>query len=292
MIAITKKNNAAKSSLTKRAVQRFLANKMATISTFGLLLVIFACIFAPLITPHDPTFIDVSNRSASPDAVHWLGTDRLGRDIFARVLYGGRYSIAIGLAGSLLANTGGVILGGISGFFGGKVDSLLVSLQEFLSVFPAMLLQMLGIAIFGQNISVMLIVWTITGWGGLMRTLRSRIMQLRQEPFVESCRVAGVSNSSIMFRHIMPNTKGPIIIQSTTAVGAYMMSETALSYLGLGLPPEVPTWGNILNAARRLDIVQQEPMLWLAPGIAMCLFMFFLKFLGDGLRDALDPTMS
>lgn len=279
-----------KSSLSKRNLQKFCKNRMAVVGAIIMFLMILACICAPLLTPHDPTKFNVLLRSAKPSAEHLLGCDRLGRDIFARLLYGGRYSIYIGFVAAVLSTIVGCIFGCISGFYGGKVDSVLVTIQEFFSIFPGLLLMMLAIAIFGQGVPVMIGVWVVTGWGGTMRMVRSRIMSLKQEPFVESCRANGVSSASIMFRHMIPNTLGPIIVYLVGAVASYMISEAGLSYLGLGVPASTPTWGNIINAAKSLDVIQRDPMLWLAPGITMCVFLLCVNFFGDGLRDALDPT--
>lgn len=285
-----KNNGQVKSSLAKRNIQKFAKNRMAVVGLIGLVIIIFMCVFAPLFTEYDPTLIDPAIRSQPPSDAHILGTDRLGRDIFARILYGGRYSIAIGVVAALAVNLVGCIFGCVSGFFGGKVDSILVSIQEFFSIFPSILLMILAVSIIGPGVQVMIGVWVLTGWGGTMRMVRGKIMSLKQEPFVESCRANGVSNWSIMFRHMLPNTLGPIIVNIAGGVAGYMISEAGLSYLGLGVPESIPTWGNIINAAKRLDIIQTEPMLWVAPGVAMCLFLLCVNFFGNGLRDALDPT--
>lgn len=149
---------------------------------------------------------------------------------------------------------------------------------------------MLCIGFMGKSVRNLLLIFTFTGWPGVMRIVRGRILSLKQEPYVESCRANGISGLSIMFHHLLPNTLGPIIVNTTMNVAGYILSEAGLSYLGLGVPDNVPTWGNIINAAKRLDIIQNLPMLWLAPGLAICLFVLCVNFFGDGLRDALDPT--
>ena len=279
-----------RSSLAKRSWQKFIRNRMAVIGLIGLTAVVLACLAAPLITPYDPAFIDPSIRELPPSLEHPFGTDRLGRDILARILYGGRWSIMIGVLASLGANLLGSTLGCISGFYGGKVDNVLVALQELFSIFPGTLLIMLCVGVMGKSVTNLLIIFTITGWSGVMRIVRSRILSLKQEPFVESCRANGISGFSIMFRHLLPNSMGPIIVNSTMNVAGYILSEASLSFLGLGVPDNVPTWGNIINGAKRLDIVQNLPMLWIAPAAAICILVLSVNFFGDGMRDALDSS--
>lgn len=281
-----KKSNA----LTKRALQSFFANKLAVIGGIVVILMIVVSFCAPLLTSYDPSFIDVANRKLPPSAEHLLGTDVLGRDILTRILYGGQMSILIGVGSALGACALGVVLGCLAGFFGGKVDSCLVFIQELISTFPSRLLTLLFIAFMGKSTANLFIIFIFTGWPSVMRVVRSRVMSLKQEPFVESCRVNGISNRSIMFHHLMPNTMGPIIVDATGSVAGYILAEAGLSYLNMGVPDHVATWGSIINAANRLDIIQNMPMLWVAPGIAIALFVLSINFLGDGLRDALDPT--
>ncbi len=277
-------------SLQKRNFQKFAKNRMAVVGAVVLVVICLACLFAQYITPYDPTFIDPPNRELPPSWEHLFGTDRVGRDIFTRVLYGGRMSILIGVSSAIGATLVGAILGCIAGYYGGKVDSSLVAAQEFFSIFPQFLLMLLCVAYVGRSVTAMIIIFIFTSWPGTMRIVRSRVLSLKQEPFVESCRANGVSSFSIMFHHILPNTLGPIIVQATLSIAGFILSEAGLSFINMGVPETVPTWGNIINAARRIDIIQNMPMLWLAPGIAICLFVLSINFFGDGLRDALDAS--
>ncbi|MDD3948556.1 MAG: ABC transporter permease [Ruminococcaceae bacterium] len=286
----TKQNKPVKSSLTKRSIQKFMKNRLAIVGLIGLFLLLTACICAPLLTSYDPGFIDLTQKSLPMSAEHPLGTDRLGRDLLARVLYGGRWSLLIGIAASLGTNLLAAILGCVSGYYGGKVDRTLVTVQEFMSLFPTTLIFILLAGITGRSINIVLAIWILTGWGGTMRIVRSRILSLKQEPFVESCRANGISSFSIMFHHMVPNTMGPIILNVTMNVGGYVLSEAGLTYLGIGLPADIPTWGNILNGAKRMDILLNEPLLWMVPGAAILLLTLSINFFGDGLRDALDST--
>ena len=279
-----------KSSLAKRNLFKFLNNKMAVVGAIMLIIILLACICAPLLTPYDPTYIDVTQKSLPCSKEHLLGTDRVGRDLFARVLYGGRMSILIGVASAFCATMLGTILGCISGFYGGRVDRVLVYVAEIFQVFPQYLLILLCVGLLGQSTSNLLVIFMITGWPGVMRIVRSRILSLKQEPFVESCRANGIGSASIMFHHLLPNTLGPVIVNTTLQVAGYILSEASLSFLGMGVPDTVVTWGNIMNAAKRLDIIQTMPLLWVAPGVAICLFVLSINFFGDGLRDVLDTS--
>ncbi len=290
-MATTTKQKPVKSSLSKRRIQSFMRDKMAVICFFGMVIMILMCICAPLLTPYDPAKIVLADKNLPVSSEHPLGTDTMGRDVFARILYGGRWSMAIGLIGSLCTISVGAILGCVAGFFGGIVDKILITIQEYLSFFPQILTIMLFVGVFGgASVPLLIIIWATTGWGGTMRIVRARILALKQEPYIESCRANGIGSRSIMFHHMLPNTLGPVIINVVGAISGYILQEAALAYLGLGLPPDVPTWGNIINAAKNLTIVQQYPMLWLAPGIAISLFSLCSAFVGNGLRDALDPT--
>ncbi|MEA4965499.1 MAG: ABC transporter permease [Oscillospiraceae bacterium] len=279
-----------RSSLAKRNLVKFMGNRMAVIGVVILLVIVLSCICAPLLTPYSPNLIDLSQKGLPCSSEHLLGTDRMGRDLLARVLYGGRMSIFIGVASALGATLLGSILGCISGFYGGIIDRVLVYVAELFQSFPQYLLILLCVGLLGQSTKNLLLIFIFTGWPVMMRIVRSRLFSLKQEPFIESCRANGVSSASIMFHHLLPNTLGPVIVNVTLQVAQYILSEASLSFLGMGVPDTVVTWGNIINAAKRLDIIQTMPLLWVAPGIAICLFVLSINFFGDGLRDVLDPS--
>lgn len=267
-----------------------MANKAAVIGGIIVLVMILLSVFAPLLTSYDPSYIDASQRELKPSAEHLLGTDRLGRDVWTRILYGGRMSIFIGVGSALGASLLGALLGCLAGYFGGKLDSVLVFLQEIVSTFPSRLLTLLCIGFMGKSVRNLFIIFILTGWPQCMRVVRGRIMSLKQEPFIESCKANGVGSLSIMFHHMIPNTIGPLIVYTTLDTASYILAEAGLSYLNMGVPDNVATWGSIINAAKRLDIIQNLPLLWIAPGVAIALFVLGINFFGDGLRDALDPT--
>ncbi len=284
----TMKFQKSKDSIARRNLQKLLSNKLAIFGFAVMMIIMILCAIAPLLTPYDPTYIDMSLRYAPVSAEHPLGCDQSGRDVFARILYGGRVSIVIGLVSALCANVLGAIIGCVSGFFGGKVDQALMYASEIFSCFPSTMLVLIVMALAGEGVLIMILVFIFTGWVSTMRMVRSRILSLKNEPFVENCKANGISSASIMFRHLLPNTMGVFIINITSTVAGYVLSEAGLSFLGLGVPKGIPTWGNMLNAARNLSTMQNYPILWIAPGIVLSLFVLAVNFFGDGLRDVFD----
>lgn len=284
------KQRKPKSSLARRNLQKFLSNRLAVVGALIVLAMLLASICAPLLTQYDPAYINASIRLQQPSQDHLLGTDNAGRDVWARLLYGGRVSIMIGIVSACCAALIGVILGCTSGFFGGKTDAAILYVAEILSTFPQTILILLIVGFAGRSVLNLVLIFSLTGWTGTYRIVRSRIITLREEAFVESCRACGVGNLSIMFRHMLPNTIGPVIVSVTLSTAGYVLSESGLSFIGLGVPAEVPTWGTVINAAKSLNIMQNYPALWLAPGIAIALFVLGVNFFGDGLRDVFDAT--
>ena len=269
------KNKKSRNTQGMRQWKKFKRNKMAVIALIVLGILIFASAFAPLLTSYDPEAISLTERTLAPSKTHLLGTDKVGRDVFTRLLYGGRISILMGCLG---------------GYFGGLLDRFLLRLSELFTTFPQTILVLILVAFMGQGVWNLFIVFWCTGWMGTYRMTRAKILSLREETYVLACQAFGISNRSIMFRHILPNAAGPVIVNITLSTAGYVLQESALSFLGLGVPSSTPTWGNIFNAAKALDVVQAYPWLWLAPGIAISLFVLSVNIIGDGLRDALDPN--
>lgn len=286
----SKKNRIIKSSLVRRNLQKFLTNRLAIIGLAIILLLIIASVFAPLFTKYDPAYINASQRLLPPSSDHWLGTDNVGRDIFSRILYGGRVSLFIGIVSAIGASLIGIILGCYSGYFGGKADSAILYIWELFSTFPQTILVLILVGFSGRGLANLIIIFSITGWTGAYRIIRSRMLSIREETFVECCRANGISDISIMLNHMLPNTLGPAIVTSTLQTAGYVLAEAGLSFIGLGIDPSIPTWGNIINAAKSLLIIQNYPLMWIAPGIAISLFVLGVNFFGDGLRDVFDPT--
>lgn len=285
-----KKGKNRGSDLMRRNLEKFISNRMAVLGLGIMLVLVLAALMAPILTSYDPVLLRPAEKLLPPSKEHWLGTDRVGRDLMARLLYGGRVSILVGLVSALLASAIGVVLGCISGYYGGKVDATILYISEIFMAFPQTMLILILVGFVGPGIENLIIIFAVTGWSNVLRIVRSRILSLKEEPFVESCRANGVGGASIMFRHLLPNTLGPVIVNTTLATAGYVLSESGLSFLGLGVPTDIPTWGNIINAAKSLNMIQNYPLMWIAPGIAISLFVLGINFFGDGLRDALDPA--
>ena len=277
-------------SLSKRSFEKLVANKKALVGLVMLVVISVLCFGAPIFSNQDPLAIDIALKYAPPSAEHPLGCDATGRDLWCRLLYGGRMSIIIGMVSAFLAALIGTVLGSIGGYYGGKVDALILYITEIVQSFPQQLLILVVMALAGQGVWVMIMIFAFTGWTSAIRLVRSRIMSLKNEPYVDSCRVNGDRDLAIIFKHLLPNTLGVIILNFTLNVGTYVLTEAALSFLGVGVPKGVPTWGNILNAARSLSVMQTHPLLWLAPGIMISILVLGINFVGDGLRDVYDVT--
>lgn len=284
-----KKVKINKSSLLYRNMKRLLKNKLAVMGIVIILIFLILAVFAPLFTSFDPNTIDLNAVGASPSSTHIFGTDKLGRDVFARILYGGRTSITVGVLSALSGSLIGVVFGCVAGYFGGKIDALFIRLSEILQTFPQMILILIMVAIMSQGVQNLIIIFSITGWMTTFRMIRNEFMVLREETYVEVNKAFGISDVTIMFKQILPNTLSPIIVSATINSAGFILSEAGLSYLGLGVPNTVATWGNIMNAAKSLDVIANNWWLWVIPGVTISLFVLAVNFFGDGLRDVLDP---
>ena len=286
MTEIKKQN---KSSLAKRSLQKFFSNKLAIVGLVIVLLMILSAVFAPLLATFDPNKIDMSKLNQAPGGEHIFGTDSTGRDLYSRLLYGGRISILIGITSALTTSIIGTIFGLIAGYFGGKIDVILIRISEILQSFPMIILVMVLVTILGPSVSNMILVFTLIGWMTVFRIVRNEVLRLREETYVAVNKAFGISDFVIMFRDILPNTISPISVATTINIAYFILQETGLSFLGLGVPTNVPTWGTIINAAKSITVIQMYKWQWIIPGLFISLFVMSINFLGDGLRDALDP---
>ena len=253
------------------------------------LLMILGAIFSKQITGYDQAAFDPAASFLSPNLSHWMGTDQLGGDIFARVLYGGRASIYIGVLSSLLGNLIGTIFGAIAGYMGGKFDSIMMRISELVMTFPQLILVLICVSLLGQGVNNVILIFAMTGWMTTFRLVRGEFFSLREEAFVEADRAFGFSKPRIIFRHMLPNTLSPIVVAFTINTAIYIIAEAGLSFLGLGVPITTPTWGNLLAAAQSPIVVQQYWWLWVFPALSIMIFVFGVNFIGDALRDVLDP---
>ena len=287
-LSIKEQNKSAASSLLKKNIRKFLRNKLAV---FGLLVIVVmtvACV-AAMIMGIDYSTPNPTIMKSAPDAAHLFGIDTIGRDLLARVLYGGCYSIFIGVFCAVLSSVLGAVLGAIAGYFGGKTDMVIVRISEIFQAFPQLVLVMMLVAILKQrSMGNMLFVFVITGWMTTFRMVRNEFMSLKGETYVKVCEAFGMSKMNVMFKQILPNVMTPIIVSTTTNVAYFILQEASLSFIGLGVADSTPTWGNILNAAKSIQVVQDVWWLWVFPGLAISLFVLAINFFGDGLRDVLD----
>ena len=287
--SIKEQNKSAASSLLKKNIRKFLNNKLAV---FGLVVVVvmtLACIIGAVMGV-DYATPDLTNMKAAPEAGHIFGTDTIGRDLLARVLIGGCYSILIGVFCAVLSSVIGAALGAIAGYFGGWVDAVIVRISEIFQAFPQLVLVMMLVAILNQRgLGNLLFIFVVTGWMTTFRMVRNEFMSLKNETYVKVCEAFGMKRSNIMFKQILPNVMSPIIVSTTTNVAFFILQEASLSFIGLGVADSTPTWGNILNAAKSVSVVTNQWWIWVFPGLAISLFVLAINFFGDGLRDVLDP---
>ena len=278
-----------KKSQLRDIVRRFMKNRTAV---FGLVVICVLLIFA--IFPgqlSDPDYItqNLSNRYAPPSSEHLLGTDELGRDMFTRIVWGCRTSLAIGLASVTIACTVGMILGTLAGYFGGVVDNVLMRVVDILMAVPNLLLGISIVAALGNSLSVLIFAIALGNIASFSRVTRSSVITVRDSEYVEAARATGASNSRIMMKYVLPNALAPIIVQVTTSLAGSILNISGLSFVGLGVPAPTPEWGSMLSNAR--TIMRDHPLQIVFPGIAIMLTVFAFNMFGDGLRDALDPRL-
>lgn len=261
------------------------------LAAFGVfLLVLFSvmAIFAPLLAPYDPAAIDLTHRLAGPSALHWFGTDQLGRDIFSRILYGARISLTVAVSVVAISLFLGLIFGGLAGFYGRAIDT---AVNQFLMnaflAFPGILLAIAFIAFLGPGLLNLILALSIGGWVGYARLVRGQVLAIKEREFVEAARALGASDLRIFVHHILPNIIQPIIVQAAIGMAGAVLAEATLSFLGLGVPPPISSWGGMLNDAR--SHLFDSPHMVVFPAIAVMLCVLCFNFIGDGLRDFLDP---
>jgi oligopeptide transport system permease protein len=268
---------------------RFRKNKLAMFGLVLLFILIFMAIFGPMMTPYDYRTNDLLNANQPPSAEHWFGTDELGRDIFARTWYGARISLFIGMAAALIDLFIGVLWGGFAGFRGGKTDEIMMRIADILWAIPYLLLVILLMVVFEQGLGTMILAMTMTGWINMARIVRGQVLQLKNQEYVLAAQTLGASTARIMFKHLIPNAMGPILVTMTLTIPSAIFTEAFLSYLGLGVPQPLASWGTM--AADGVQALQYYPWRLFFPATMICLTIFAFNVVGDGLRDALDPRL-
>ncbi len=275
-----------------RFLRRFRRHRLAVLGLAALSLFALVAILAPFVTFYDPNGIDLTVMRQAPSPAHVLGTDPLGRDVWTRLAYGTRVSLAVGLVAVSIYTTIGVVLGGLAGYFGGRVDMVLSRFTDVMMCFPSFMLIVTVAVILPPNIFNVMIIIGIFGWTGIMRHVRAQFLSLREREFVLAARCVGVSSGRIVFRHILPNAIAPVVVAATMGLAGAIMTESALSFLGLGVQEPMSSWGSMLQDAMSLPILQTMPWLWLPSAVAIAITTLSVNFVGDALRDALDPHMS
>ena len=276
-------------SNSRQLAARILRNRSALLGGSVLLLIVFLSLAAPLISPYDPIKTNQRLSLESPSPEHLMGTDRFGRDIFSRVLYAGQTSLPIGIVAVAIGVLVGVSLGLLAGFHGGWVDGVSMRFVDLLLAFPGILLALAIIAILGGSLTNLMIAVGIAAIPEYVRITRGAVLSVKEREFILAARVIGARGPSIMFRHILPNVVAPIIVLATLGMAAAIITGSALSFLGLGIKPPTPEWGNMLAEGR--EFLQHAPWVAFFPGLAIMLTVLSINLLGDGLRDALDPRM-
>lgn len=273
-----------------RTLRKLMNNKLAIIGLVIFSIILLSSILAPLLTKYDPLAVDMNNVLKSPSAEHIFGTDKVGRDVFSRVIYGGRISILIGLGSAIGCAFIGVLLGCYGGYKGGLFDKIVLRLSEVFMSFPQLVLVLMLVAILGQSLTNLIIIFILTGWGSVYRMARAQILSIKEEEYVQSLKSFGLNDFIICYKHMLPNAIGPIVVNITLSTAMFILEEASLSFLGLGVPLEIATWGNILNASQDMFTLQNNWWLWLPVGVIISLFIMSINFIGDGLRDTTDPT--
>lgn len=280
--------------LSRRSIwhwRRWLPHRAALLSGLLLLLLVMASLFAPILAPHDPYEVNIDHLSEPPSAEFWLGTDASGRDVFSRMLYGGRVSLPVGLLASMVSVIIGMLLGLISGFSGKVVDFWLMRFVDIIMTIPSMIIIITLVSLIGPSIYNIILVLGLFGWTGICRLVRGQTLSIREWDFVHAAHAVGAPSWHIMVRHILPNILAPTIVAATFALASNILAEAGLSFLGVGVQPPTPTWGNMLSEAQKLYIMENQPWIWAPPGIVITVTVLAINYIGDALRDILDPHL-
>ncbi|WP_409344466.1 oligopeptide ABC transporter permease [Paenibacillus sp. MBLB4367] len=271
-----------------RAWERFKRNKLAVVGLCILIVFILLALLAPVIAPHDPAEQDLLQKLKPPSADHWLGTDDLGRDLFSRTLYGARVSLAVGIFAVVFNLIIGIVVGSLAGYYGGKVDSVLMRIVDIMLTFPQLFVLITVVTLLKPSLTNIIIVLIVFGWMTKARLLRGQILSMKNREFVDAARTIGMSDFRIIFKHVLPNAIAPVIVSATLQMGGMILAESSLSFLGLGIQPPTASWGNMLQGAYNMTVMLKAPWVAIVPGCMIFLTILSFNFVGDGLRNAFD----
>lgn len=293
MTIITKKKSAEKEfreeSYLHTVWRRFCYHKPGFISLWIVLALVAVAILAPLIAPYDPNAIN-PEFAASPSLQHLLGTDTIGRDMLSRLLYGLRVSLFVGVLATLLSTALGTVLGLIAGYFGGTVDMIIMRITDMVMSFPYILLVLVASVIFSPGMWNIILILGFVDWPGVARLVRGSVMEIRDADYVQAARIEGMPGRYILFSEILPDTIAPILVFATSVMAISILDEAALSFLGMGVLPPQASLGNLLNGAESISVLTGMPWLWVSPGVLIIILVICTNFIGDALRDAVDPS--
>ena len=276
-------------SLTEISFRKFKKNKLAVIGVFIILALVLLSVCAPLLTDYTISETDLFNIKMAPSSEHILGTDELGRDVFTRLLYGRRVSIIVGIASMTVQLVIGVIMGAIAGYFGGIADKIIMRIIDVIMCFPFFVIAVSVAAILGPGVKNLIIIIGFLMWPNIARIVRAEILSLKENDYIMAAKAMGLSSFEIIKNHILPNVMSPILVAATLAIANGILTEASLSFLGIGVKLPEPSWGNMLIAAQNIGTLQREWWLWIPAGSLIILMVLSINFVGDGLRDALDP---
>ncbi len=272
-------------------LKRFFRHKLALTGLIVLSILVLIAVFAPALAPYDPFKMDVTSFSAGPSDSHILGTDSVGRDILSRLIYASRVSLLVGIGSVLLNVLVGVSLGGIAGYMGGWVDSVVMRITEMILSFPPLMIILVLVSFLGPGLFNVILVLGFLGWPRICRLIRAEIMKIKQSEYILAAHAVGTPNHRILIFHLIPNAFPPVLVAATFGAARAIIIEAALSFLGMGVQPPTASWGNLLSDAQSMGVLGSMPWIWIPPGVMIVIAVLSINFVGDGLRDALDPKM-
>jgi len=273
----------------RRTWRRFRKHRLAMAGAIFILIVSLSAIAADFITPYEYQAQDLERYREGPSSEHLLGTDSYGRDVLSRVIYGGRVSLSVGIVAVIIAQGIAVVLGSIAGYYGGASDWIVMRLVDVVMTFPWLIMVIMMVSLLGPSVFNAMLAIGILGWTHPTRLIRGQILSIREMDYVLAARSIGVPSRRIIARHVLPGVVGPLVVSATFMVASAILLEAGLSFLGLGVQPPIASWGNMMNAAMELIILEDMPWLWIPPGLMVALSVLAINFIGDGLRDAFDP---
>lgn len=282
----------SKNSFFRLALRRFLKHRLAVASAIFLIGLSLSALLAPHVAPWDPYRMNVAKMEQAPSSTHLLGTDQIGRDVLSRIIYASRVSLTVGLITALVSTFIGTALGALSGYFGGLADSVIMRLADIVMSFPMLPIAIVIVALVGPGARNIVFIAALLSWPGLARIVRGQFLALREQDYTQAARAIGAGSLRITFRHLLPNAMAPIVVWATLNVAEVILLEAGLSFLGLGVQIPTATWGNMLMSAQSIRVIEAFPWIWIPPGIMILLTVLSINLLGDGLRDALDPSLT